>query len=100
MSAAMNWERERNDRDRRLTHEEADKLLQAAERKQCLQRYSWLRVFIRLGLYSGLRPWGMRWLEWRRNDLRGAAITLAAARETTAQKNDLKSSKAGREPIS
>jgi integrase len=82
MSAAMNWaktelewdvsnpwqsrrQREPFGRGRWLTHEEASKLLQAAARTKRLQRYPWLRDFIRLGLYSGLRPGEMLWLEWR-----------------------------------
>jgi integrase len=112
MSAALNWARkelewdcsnpwqsrrqsEPNGRNRWLTHEEADKLLQAAEQPKRLQRWPWLRDFIRLGLYSGMRPGEMLWLEWTRVDLKGAAITFEAAREKTGQK----SGKAGRVPL-
>ena len=104
MSAAMNWARkelewdvanpwqsrrqsEPSGRNRWLTREEADKLLQAAEKPERQHRWPWLRDFIRLGLYSGLRPGEMLWLEWRRVDLEGAEITFEAERGKTGQKN-------------
>jgi integrase len=114
MSSALNWarkelewdvpnpwqsrrQREPNGRNRWLTHEEAEQLLNAAASRKRL-RYPWLRDFIRLGLYSGLRPGEMLWLEWRRVDLKGAAITFEV--ETSAgQKNGQKNGKAGRVPI-
>ena len=112
MSAALNWarkelewetsnpwqsrrQREPNGRDRWLTHEEADKLLKAAETKDRVKRWPWLRDFIRLGLYSGMRPGEMLWLDWRRVDLKGAAITFEAERGKTGQKNG----RAGRVPL-
>jgi integrase len=97
MSAALNWARrelewdvpnpwqsrrqtEPAGRARWLTRDEAARLLRAAEQPRRLQRYPWLKDFIRLGLYSGLRPGEMLWLEWRRVDLKGAAITFEAER--------------------
>lgn len=115
MSSALNWarkelewdvanpwqsrrQREPNGRDRWLTHEEAEQLLNAAATHERLLRWPWLRDFIRLGLYSGMRPGEMLWLEWRRVDLKGAAITFEA--ETGAgQKNGQKNGKAGRVPM-
>ena len=90
-------QREPNGRDRWLTHEEAEQLLNAAWTRERRMRYPWLRDFIRLGLYSGLRPGEMLWLDWQRVDLKGAAITFEAERGTD-QKSQ-KSGKAGRVPL-
>lgn len=115
MSAALNWarkelewdvtnpwqsrrQREPNGRQRWLTHEEAEKLIQAAERPHRLQRFPWLRDFILLGLYSGMRPGEMLWLEWRRVGLKDAAIIFEAETEA-GQKKGQKNGKAGRVPL-
>lgn len=116
MSAALNWarkelewdvanpwqsrrQREPNGRDRWLTHEEADKLLRAAEKPERLNRYPWLRDFIRLGLYTGMRPGEMLWLDWHRVDLKGGTITFEAEHGLTGQKKGQKNGKAGRVPM-
>lgn len=113
MSAAINWARkelewpianpwesrrlsEPRGRDRWLTESQTARLLRAAEEPKRQQRYPWLRDFIRLGLYSGMRPGEMLWLEWRRVDLQGAVITFEATkRGKTGQKNG----KPGRVPL-
>jgi integrase len=115
MSAATNWarkelewdipnpwqsrrQREPNGRARWLTHEEARQLLQSAETPTRLQRSPWLKDFIRLGLYSGMRPGEMLWLDWQRVDLKGGAITFEANQQT-AVRNGQKNGKAARVPL-
>lgn len=115
MSSAVNWarkelerdvanpwqsrrQREPNGRKRWLTHGEAEKLLNAAATRERLLRWPWLRDFIRLGLYTGMRPGEMLWLDWQGVDLKGAAISFEA--ETGAgQKKGRKNGKAGRVPM-
>ncbi|MBK5962926.1 recombinase XerD [Thiocystis minor] len=100
MSAASNWakrelewdisnpwgtrrQKEPAGRNRWLTREEAVRLLKAAAQPTRLMRSPWLLDFIRLGLYSGMRPGEMLGLAWRRVDLKGGSITF----ETGDQKN-------------
>ncbi len=119
MSSALNWarkelewdvanpwqsrrQREPHGRDRWLTHGEAERLMKAAETESRLKRWPWLRDFIRLGLYSGMRPGEMLWLDWHRVDLKGAAITFEAEGGTgmmTGEKKGQKNGKAGRVPL-
>jgi integrase len=99
MSAALNWARrelewdvanpwesrrlrEPAGRNRWLTQEEAEGLIAAAETK--IARSPWLADFIRLCLYSGLRPGEALALEWSRVDLWRRRITF---KEGLDQKN-------------
>lgn len=92
MSAATNWARtelewdiqnpwqsrrqtEPSGRDRWLTETEAGQLLGAALK---VDKAWHLADFIRLGLYSGMRPGEMLGLEWERADLQRNHITLKA----------------------
>ena len=88
LSAAINWSRkvlgwkienpaeskkmpEPAGRNRWLTHEEAERLLQAARAQHLVD-------FILLGLNTGLRSGEMLGLEWRRVDLKQDQIRLGA----------------------
>ena len=91
MSAALNWARKELEwnvvnpwlsrrlrepagRARWLTQAEAEALLDAAEERRAVA--PWLKDFIRLGLYAGLRPGEILGLTWVRVDLGGAKITF------------------------
>jgi integrase len=105
LSAALNWARRELDwevpnpaqgrrltepsaRTRWLTRAEAVVLLQAAGG---MKRAPHLVDFIRLGLYSGLRPGEMLKMEWSRVDLQAGLVYLSA--------DDQKSGRAGSVPL-
>ncbi len=105
MSAALNWARrelewevpnpfqgrrlrEPPGRTRWLTRAEAQALLRAAEANK---RAPHLVEFIRLGLYTGMRPGEILGLEWRRIDLQAALVYLEA--------DDQKNGKVGSVPL-
>lgn len=96
MSAALNWarrelewgngnpwesrrQREPAGRNRWLTPEEADALLEAAADRGHRCRH--LEDFIRLILNTGLRPGEALGLEWSRVDLRNDRVTFAAGQQ-------------------
>jgi integrase len=104
-SAALNWARsdlewkvpnpfqsrrlaEPPGRDRWLTQDEAAALIHAAEN---LPRAGHLADFIRIGLYTGLRPGEILSLEWRRVDLSRNLILFGA--------DNQKNGKAGSVPV-
>lgn len=74
-------------RDRWLTQEEAERLLDEAEKRR--KRAPWLADFVRLGLNAGFRPGEMLWMEWERVDLKADRVSFEATvgREKTGQKN-------------
>lgn len=105
MSAALNWARrelewpaanpwesrrlrEPRGRQRWLTEAEAARLLRVAEENV---RAPWIADFVRLGLYSGMRPGEMLALRWDQVDLKRNRVTLDA--------DDQKNGKPGLVPL-
>lgn len=106
MSAAINWARhelewdipnpwqarrlrEPAGRNRWLTPEEAERLLGVAQRRS--DRWPWLRDFILLGLYAGLRPGEITGLGWLRVDFERDRIVF--------HEGDQKNGKLGAVPL-
>lgn len=114
MSAAINWARrelewdmdnpwesrrqtEPEGRDRWLTHEEADRLIAAAERRSA--RYPWLADFIRIGLYTGMRPGEILGLEWTRVSFDNAVIEFGAGDQKNGRRARIPANATAREAL-
>lgn len=78
-------------RDRWLTRDEGDRLIESAYALAALGRWPWIGDFVRLCLFTGLRRAEALGLEWSRVDLDAGAIRFGAG--------DQKSGRAGSIPL-
>jgi integrase len=113
LSSALNWARrtlgwkienpaeaqrlpEPSGKDRWLTREEADALLEAARAEP---RTEHLPDFIALGLNTGMRPGEMLNLEWRRVNLQQGRILLGAGDQKNGRISSVPLNRTAREAI-
>ena len=113
LSSAINWSRkvlgwkienpaeakrmpEPAGRNRWLTHEEAEQLLQAARANRQAQH---LVDFIRLGLNTGMRSGEMLGLEWRRVDLKQGQVLLGAEDQKNRRLSSVPLNRTAREAL-